>query len=971
MTFTSVSLSVSWGVVSCAYVVCAFALFASFQALHHRTGAYGLRNWLVMAASALLYTIALFTSTVLTLLAVSFSSLASPSSPLTLTVDPVLTSVAFVLPLIFILFGLFLCGHPDHHRYLRLPLGALIVAAGTTASQFLLLLAVHLQATYVLASSYVIGVVVMGMVAVPSVLYLHLHQQAKAKATPLTRALFALLLSVCIEAMHLLALRSMTWTYSSDVGVDAPLSPLLIPFGLLLALPLLSLLTSLLLTRAARSADRHSASQCFSLSAYIMDADARVLVTTSGALPSVRIEHVYVGQGAFDAYNRDFVRMLSTSLHWADAFTTLHTLTTAADVTPSSALVYSQFLHAACQLAHNLQVGLTTLGFLYKAPIDDRLVLVSTAAHAGRMTESGVYRWAPKEVVDDFLKAEHGPLVMVESREKMVQVLGEEWAEAEEGGGVGVAAGAGGGLGWVREIERYYQAYHLTIDQRRPSPRASIDIRIAMPPLPGKGGEGGDKEGPDAASSPRSRGVSGSLRRQSGAVSPALPAAAGDEPLTTTSLSVVRGGEDGVGDRVTFELDRWPGNTVKSSTSPRSPSSPASADGCRLYVGMFLAKVTGTQLSILLSRYGASHCIPSVRLRLPSPLSRAAVMTEEERGWLAQQMQSLTTASLPIASNLPSFPLTPSSPPTPFNPTLTRFQQAFFTAVTELSALLGGGKHLSFGKLLSVHPVALSGGVQMLVFCESVMTPHFPLGYDRRGLTFLPCKVFEALHAAKWPAVAPKDWIGQALQSTTKSADRSRAWTQSREEWLASEPPRAHHSHLQQQQQVQHSEVTPTPAVTTKTATSATPQRTATPVTEARLMESGTRASEFSPNNGGSRAGDSAISDGRVGTPHSDRTVSRAVSKPTSGGRAGNRPGSRPGSRPVSATGSQAGSASHSRRGSYEVKERTMVMDGKLVVVVRVRDAEEEREKEERRRRRRERREREELEMRELPAAAV
>ena len=921
--FNSVSLTITWWLVAVAYLVGSFCLFSSFQVLHHRTGAYGGRNWLVLLTSSLLYTIALFTSTVVSLLAVSFSSLASPTS-LTLTVDPLIAFVSFFVPFIFILFGLFLCGHPDSHRYLRRPIGALVVGVGTTASQFLLVVAVHLQATFVLVEGYVIGVVAMGCLAVPVVLYLMLHQQQKHRGNVLSRVLFAATLGLCVEVMHVLALKAMTWTYSADVTTDYPLSPLIIPLAILSALSLVALVVSFVLTRMTAFKD-HQTSQSFSLSAYIMDSDRRVLVTSSGALPSVKIENVYIGQGAFDCYNKDFIRLLQTSLHWHDAFTTLHTITASDDIPPSSVLVFSQFLHSACQLAHTLQLSLSHLGFLYKSPVDDRLILISTAAHAGRMTENGLYRWAPREVVNEFLTKAHGPL-RLDTHEKMVQVLGEEYLDLE-----------GDDCGWVREIERYYGAYQLTIDQRRVSPRTSIDIRIAIPSLIGL-------KGTDGTISPRSRGISTPGLMKSGAVTPVSQPQHTEAAVTAVSfandrarglsnpIELVRATEEGMRvDRKTTvafipTVEQWPGlpEAVKALSDGSAPSTPKS-DGCHIYVGMFLAKVTGIQLSIMLSRYGASHCIPCVRLRLPSATPKTA-LTEQERQWLAGQMQDQSTASLAISSNLPSFPPPTSS----VSDELARFQRSFFAAVAELSVLLGGGKHVAFGKLLSVHPVQLSEGVSMLVFCESVMTPHFPLGYNKQRLTFLPSKVFEALHSSRWPSALPQDWIAQALQATTRSNERSRAWGQSQEEFLFAGSMKA----------LKGAEST--------TAAAHSTRRTRTPATELHLVESGTRGSDQPTS--------------RAVTPHESRHSSRPASRPPS------RPSSRPKSEATSPRGGRETPRSASRSGSrrssgYEMKEKTVLMNGQLMVLVKVHSAEEEREREEKQRRRRERKQRQELEL--------
>ena len=938
MEYTAVSLTISWWLVALAYVTGSVCFLSSFEVLRHRMGAYGARNLLFMTCAALLYVVALFTSTVVTLLAVSYSSPAA-SSPLTLTVDPGLATVAFAVPFLFVLFGFFLAGHPDAHRYLRRPLGVLAVAVGTTASQFLLVLAVKVQASWVLVESYALGVVVLGMVVVPCVVYAALVQQHSARGTTWSRALFAATLAVAVEAMHVMSLRAMTWTYDGTVAPQYPLHPLLIPLGLLAGLSVVALAASLVRSRVSFHQDRAS-SQTFSLSVYMMDHDQRVLVTSSCALPTLTMESAYLGQGSFDAFNRDFLRLLNASLHWEDAFTTLHALSNSDDVPQASVLVFSQFLHAACQLAHTLQLSLGQLGFLYKAPIDDRLVLVSVAAHAGRMTESGIYRWAPREVVDEFLRKQHGG-VKAEGggNQKMIQVLGAEYMEEADG------------EGWPREFERYYQAYQLDIEQRRVSPRPSIvDVRIAVPALPFKTFASTDAAKP---LSPHSRAAS--ARRQSGAVSPASSGAAatttadsamhsrGRDP--TTGIDVVQASDEAL------RLERTAASGLERSLqwtvlddAINALSSPLTSrsDGCQLYVGMFLARVTGTQLSVLLHRYGPSHAIPSVRIRLPAATPKAE-LSDDERHWLAAQMQDPSVAPLPIAANAASFP---SSPPH-FQDDLARFQRAFHTAVAELSALLGGGKHVAFGKLLSVHPVSLSSTVHVLVFCESIMTPHFPLGYDRATLTFVPSKVFEALNGGRWTNALPRDWISQALQSTTRSSDRSRAWMQSKADFLSSEAF--------------------SPRQTRVPAAGAVSTRSTTPRTGDRLLDDH-RGTPFTSRTTSRHVAAEAGS--RPGSRPTSQPTSRSASRPLS--RPGSKPGSRQGSRASSRHGSARGSPSesreNSRRSSYEVKEKSAVMDGQRVTLVTVNDTDELREKEERRRRRRERKLRQELEMQHIEA---
>ena len=367
----STSVSFAWGEVSGAFVLGSLCFLSCFHVIHHRTGAYGLRNWAVMLAAALLFTIALFVSTALTLFAVTLDCGPPVSSSLPLTVDPLLLSLAFCIPFVFILFGCFLAAHPDSHRYCRLPAGVAAIAIGTTASQFLTILALHTQAAFTVSAAWAAGVVLVGLLAVPVVLCVLLLRQQRYAVNAGVELSVSIAMGLSVEVMHVMALQCMQWSYDATATTASPLHPLLYPLSALSVLAVLALTASIASTRYAASKDRQASSRCFTVSAFMMDAHHRVLMTLSGHLPSMRIETEYLGQGAFDSYNRDFLLMLSTSLHWRDAFTTMYQLTAAGregGAAQSSVLVFSQFVHACCQLAHNLQVSLSQLGFLYCAP---------------------------------------------------------------------------------------------------------------------------------------------------------------------------------------------------------------------------------------------------------------------------------------------------------------------------------------------------------------------------------------------------------------------------------------------------------------------------------------------------------------------------------------------------------------------------------------------------------------------------
>ena len=912
MTTTTVSVSFDWPLVAASWVVACCSFLSSLHVLQHRTGAYGARNWLIMFAAALLFTFALFTSTAVSLLSVTLSSPTHPSLPL--TVDTLLLSFAFLLPFIFILFGLFLAGHPDSHRYLRLPLGTLSIAAGTTVAHFLTMLALHSLASFKLSAGYVAGVVAVGMLGVGGVMYAWLHEQRRVKVDMWATASTSGVLAVLVVTMHMLALEAMKWTYDASQSLSSPLHPLIVPLVIFAVLSFLALLTSMGVSFYVKRKERGSnASQCFTLSAFIMDDHHRVLVTSTGSLPSVRIENVHLGQGALSHQNKDFLLLLSTSTHWSNAFATLHQLTIAAEAADPAAtaaapsLVYGQFLHACVQLAHNLQLPLPQLGLLYRQPIDDRLVLVSHAEHAGRLSDVGGYRWVAKEVVDGYMRREHGSVGLRsdEKQEKLLRVLGEDTVESDDSG-------------WVKELETYHALYQLDVGQRLLRSE-TIDIVIpamlntqsgtAMEVEMMKPTEKVQETRPAAPSSPRGRSSTLPGFKNSMAVTPVHAIAATPAADQTDSgrgaLAVRTAGENNDGTLATTTQPPPPPSPThsRSATSPPTLSpipltteAESAPDNCRLYVGMLLAKITGQQLSVAVQRHGPSHMVPCVKLRLHESEPKEE-LNDEEREWMASIMADERLAALPIPHHFHSFPrralLTSSSP-------LSRFQSAFFTAVSELSAAMGGGKHLTFNRLLSVHPVSVSHNVQLLVFCESVMTPHFPLGYDRTALTFVPAKVFESLHCGRWRGCQPKDWISRGLLSTARSFDKRRAYLDTRATFLnlASSNHTSPHSH---------------------TRTHTQPSRHAqTPPTSSRALSSNT----------GSRLLASA-----------------------------------PQSVPASAAGSPAESKSPSRRtsvvGGYEMRERAMVVGGRMVVVMEVVDVEAEREKEERRRRRKERKEKE------------
>ena len=917
VAMTSVSVTFDWPLVAASWAVACVSFLSSLHVLQHRTGAYGARNWLIMFASALLFTFALFTSTAVSLLSVTLSS---TSTALPLTINSLLISFAFLIPFIFILFGLFLAGHPDSHRYLRLPIGTVSIAVGTTVANFLTMLALHSSASFTLSAGYAAGVVAIGVLGVGGVVYVWLWEQRRVKVGLTATAAASAVLAVLVVTMHMLALEAMRWTSDSTQSLSSPLHPLVVPLVVLSVVSSIALLASVSVSYyVKRKEGTSNAAQCFTVSAFIMDDTHRVLVTSAGSLPSVKIENVHLGQGALSQQNKDFLLLLGTSTHWANAFATLQQLTaepTEPAGTPAASLVYGQFLHACVQLAHNLQLPLPQLGLLYRQPIDDRLVLVSHAVHAGRLSDVGGYRWVAKEVVDGWMRREHGKVGLRgdAKQEKFVRVLGEDTVESDE-------------CGWVRELETYHALYQLDIGQQLtqtttidivipalPSARTTgaVELEMVKPVVVEKMGE--TRPAALSTSSPRGRSSTLPGFKNSMAVSPVHAATAGIAIAIDDVAGRERGpsaivtarGDDGRSKAATSQLQPPSSSSHNlSSTSPPTLASSAlmtieatpATDNCRLYVGMFLAKITGQQLSIAVQRDGPSHMLPCVRLRLQTSEPKDE-LSDEEREWASSVMADERMAALPIAQHFHDFPrraLLNSTAPLP------RFQNALFTAVSELSALLGGGKHLTFSRLLSVHPISVSASVQLLVFCESVMTPHFPLGYDRSALTFVPAKVFEALHTGRWRACQPKDWISRALLSTATSYDKRRAYLDTRATFLGIT-------------------ATNTPPPHTHTLTRALDSRhTSTPPTYSRALSS-----------------------------HTNERLLRSA----------------PASKAVSAVASPEGSKSPSRRTSilvgYEMRERTMLVGGEMVVVMEVVDVEAEREKDERRRRRKERKDRQE-----------
>ena len=915
-SMSAVSVSFDWPLAAASWAVACSCFLSSLHVLQHRTGAYGARNWTIMFVSALLFTFAIFTSTAVSLLSVTLSSSANSSLPL--TVNALLLSFAFLIPFIFILFGLFLAGHPDSHRYLRLPIGTTSIAIGATVAGFLTMMALHSLASFTLSAAYVAGVVAVGMVGVGAVMYVWLREQRRVKVGLGATACASAVLAVLVVTMHMLALEAMKWTYDSTQSLSSPLHPLIIPLVLFAVLSFVALLASVGVSYyVQRKEGRSQTSHTVTLSAFIMDDHHRVLVTATGSLPSVRIENVHLGQGALSHLNKDFLLLLSTSTHWSSAFTTLQQLTaepTDPTAAPAASLVYGQFLHACVQLAHNLQLPLPQLGLLYRQPIDDRLVLVSHALHAGRLSDVGGYRWVAKEVVDAWMRREHGKVGLRgdQKQEKFVRVLGEDTVESDE-------------CGWVKELETYDALYQLDVGQQlklsdtidivipaMPSARAggAVEVEMVKPVVVEKMGE---TTRPAALSIPSPRGRSSTLPgfKNSMAVTP-VSAAHVDmaieehaERRAQSTVLTVREEDARTAATATATQPQPPASPShnRSATSPTifttpvlsTIDSPPARDNSRLYIGMFLAKITGQQLSVVVQRNGPSHMVPCVRLRLQSSEPKEE-LSEAEREWMSSIMSDERMAALPIVQHFHDFPrralLTSSTP-------LSRFQNALFTAVSELGTLLGGGKHLTFSRLLSLHPISVSASVQMLVFCESVMTPHFPLGYDRSALTFVPAKVFESLHCGRWRACQPKDWISRALLSTARSYDKRRAYLDSRATFLNpadTNPPPPTHT----QTRTQDSRIT----------------QTQTPPTYSRALSSHTN----------------------------DRLLRSApVSKPASG------------------VVSPVASKSPSRRTSmvgYEMRERQMVVGGEMVVVMEVVDVLQAQEKEERRRRRREKKQR-------------
>ena len=296
---------------------------------------------------------------------------------------PGYTVLSLFAVVVILMVGFVLAGtDPQAVRWWKTVVVGMIGAGGVSAMHYVGMHAMLCQAVIVWDIGIIAASVVVGVVACTAALAIFFHFTHLWKDSLIWQMATATILALAVCGVHYTGMQAAKWRNSFS---PPDLTNETTPHTLFIVVLTLSMVTcavmlSYLLYRFREFARSESEKACcVLLNCVIRDHKGRVLTTQAGTLPSTVIEKRYLGRGAFDEENGDFLRMLKSSFrlnHSRTYMAKLRDLQQAGSVSTYSLQLFQQFVAAAEDLSRTLGISVEELGYAYCTPTNLMVTLV-------------------------------------------------------------------------------------------------------------------------------------------------------------------------------------------------------------------------------------------------------------------------------------------------------------------------------------------------------------------------------------------------------------------------------------------------------------------------------------------------------------------------------------------------------------------------------------------------------------------
>ena len=401
-----------WAYVLGSFLVAVVGSSTSLLILKQRTSAAGLRHHLLLLAGATSFgAVGVFS---MHFVGMEALHLIHPSTGAELAVAylPLQTAFSLVVVTAIALAGFFLAGDPLQQQWWRYAVTGVAGAGGVLAMHYLGMDAMCMTATIEFSVQWVAVSAVIGWMAVSAALLIFFRWRPYWQHNRAVLAGCSLLLAAAVCGVHYVGMQSATYhildaATCDQAGLPGHTELLALTLSLSSLACLVALTTLAVQYRQMLRGERRKLT-CLTINAVVLDDADQLLTTTQSTLPSAIIESQYLGQGAFDARNGDFLRMLKASTQWpasAEYTAILEGRQLRHSLSMYSFDLHCKFLKAAEELAGRCQLSVADLGLLYWAPTASVVTIVMRVdgSTAERITKTSDLRFLPPSTVFPYI----------------------------------------------------------------------------------------------------------------------------------------------------------------------------------------------------------------------------------------------------------------------------------------------------------------------------------------------------------------------------------------------------------------------------------------------------------------------------------------------------------------------------------------------------------------------------------------
>jgi NO-binding membrane sensor protein with MHYT domain len=696
--------------MAASFLMAFFGSFTALQIIKQRTGSKGKMNRLLLAAASLsLAQIGIWCMHFLAIIGLRLTAIDSNGDAveLSISLEPGLTALSFLLAYIGVFIGFSIVGDADKLNYKRLILAGLVTGCSVIGMHYCGHMSMSMPVHTHWSAGLVAASILIGLVAATAAFWIFFYFQNAWKANKLVLLAVAGIMMCAVCGLHYTANQAATYTFNSNYNPPSnylkarDLLYVIIGFGSSACVSLLCM-TIYLHKKAAAEIQKLNN---LILSILIIDNDKRILVSNlTLALPSVVLESVYIGRGLLsDPNNKDFLLMFRTSLAWNSADKQLQelqqrskrastipsniTMSAASEVERSAAAprkvsasepeptnvsysvqLYAKFIESAKKLASSLGLQLQDLGIMYLYPTQSMLTLILRTDSPEFYASAGNFRWAPAD------------LFCQSSAYK----------------------------NYFENLENSALSHHYCAQNN-----------------------------PDYMKHPAKYWLNSLLQFYNCATALRSVSSAVSSPAVT------------------------PVAQQQLNEIIIAPSAPDTAPKHReIYLAMLFTRVSALGVEVMVP-FDLFTAIPMVQIKLPAleDGKNSSDLTVAEKNWLTSIAEHSTQQELPLKLYIQQLLATENLPQP-----IVSFATACLEAAKQLGELLGTEIDLTLANFFSTAAVRIDSSI-LLTFIASSMNPAFPAHYSRQNFRFLPLHLFESLQAAAHPSCKPKKWMTALMRS--------------------------------------------------------------------------------------------------------------------------------------------------------------------------------------------------------------